>query len=315
MKNYYRIMLGKQSCYATTCFSGNFIGADLGITEDLTGKLPEDFKSFNKMFIPIFLQAHPEKVKISAGLACGALWTIAKGIKIGDLLLCPDGSTGDNYRYRVGEVTGDYTYVPGEALVHRRAVRWLPQLIDKTDMSDALKNSAGSIGTVSDISGYREELENLLAGGKLPPIISTDPEIEDPSAFALETHLEDFLVANWASTELGKTHDIYSVNTDDGLVVGKQFKTVAGIMDILAISKDKKELLIIELKKGKTSDVAIGQTLRYMGFAKEEMAEEGQTVRGIIIALKEDPKIQWALKAISTVEFYRYQIDFKLVKA
>jgi len=32
-------------------------------------------------FIPVFLAGHPDKTKIGAGLACGTLWTIAKGIQ------------------------------------------------------------------------------------------------------------------------------------------------------------------------------------------------------------------------------------------
>ena len=34
-------------------------------------------------------------------------------------------------------------------------------------------------------------------------------------------------------------------------------------MDILAIKKDKSELLVIELKKGRASDAVVGQTLRW----------------------------------------------------
>lgn len=307
MKNYYRLMLGKQSAHAQACFAGNFIGADLGISQDLTGHLPEEWKPFNAEFRPIWMADHPGKSKISAGLACGFLWTVSKGMRIGDIVLCPDGAGA----YKVGEITGDYTYSEGQVLPHRRAVTWFPKVIEKSTMSDALKNSAGSIGTVSDISGYREELELLIDSSPAYPIVSTDPTIEDPSAFALEKHLEDFLVENWAQTELGAKYDIF---TEDGEQVGKQYQTDAGIMDILAVSKDKKELLVIELKKGKASDVVIGQTLRYMGFATEMLIENDQKVRGMIIALKDDPKIQWALKALPTVDFYRYQIDFKLVK-
>ena len=32
----------------------------------------------------------------------------------------------------------------------------------------------------------------------------TDKTIEDPTEFALEKHLEDFLVKNWKNTSLGK---------------------------------------------------------------------------------------------------------------
>ena len=79
----------------------------------------------------------------------------------------------------------------------------------------------------------------------------------------MEKHLEDFLVENWASTDLGTTYDIYE---EDGELVGQQYPTDTGPLDILAISKDKKRLLVVELKKGRASDVVVGQTLRYMGY-------------------------------------------------
>src|SRR5688572_21790677 len=103
MKNYYRIMLGKGSIYAEECFAGKFIGADFGIPQDLTDTLPEEWRVFNKRFIPIYLAGHPDKTKIAAGLACGSIWTVSKGIQRGDIVLCPDGSG----RYRVGEVNGE----------------------------------------------------------------------------------------------------------------------------------------------------------------------------------------------------------------
>jgi restriction system protein len=306
VKNYYRVMLGQKSVYAAECFAGNFIGTDFGIDQDLTNDLPEEWRAFNKKFIPIYLAKHPDKTKIGAGLACGALWTVSKGIKKGDIVLCPDGSG----HYRVGEVSGDYSYEPGKILFHRRPVQWLNVAIDRSAMSEALQNSTGSIGTVSNISSHYEEIEKLIGGVSAPKLISTDETVEDPSAFALEEHLEDFLVQNWAQTELGKEYDIYE---EDG-ETGKQYQTDTGPLDILAVSKDKKRLLVVELKKGRASDAVVGQTLRYMSFVQEMLAERDQAVHGIIIALEDDQKMRRALGMVSNVQFYRYQISFKLVK-
>jgi restriction system protein len=308
MKNYYRLMLGRKSIHAEECFAGNFVGVDFEIPQDLTHKLPEEWRAFNREFIPIYLEGHPDKTKIGAGLACGALWTVSKGVKTGDVVLCPDGSG----RYRVGEVTGDYSYLPGGVLPHRRPVRWLSQIIDRADMSEELQHSTGSIGTVSNITGYWDEIEKLLGGGPTSTLVSTDETVEDPAAFAMEQHLEDFLVQNWAHTDLGKEYVIYE---EEGERVGQQYATDTGPLDILAISKDKKSLLVVELKKGRASDVVVGQTLRYMGYVQAELAEEGQSVRGVIIALEEDPRIRRALAMVPSVTFYRYQISFKLVKA
>lgn len=307
MKKYYRLMLGKQSVHAAECFAGGFIGTDFDIRQDLSQDLVDDWREFNEKFRPIYMAGHPGKTKIGAGLACGFTWTVAKGIQKGDMVLCPDGAG----IYHVGEVTSDYFWASGEILPHRRKVVWLAQTISRADMSAPLKKSTGSIGTVSDITGYAEEIEALLGPDTRPRLISTDETVEDPSAFALEKHLEDFLVQNWTQTDLGKEYDIFE---EDGEKVGQQYPTDTGPMDILAIKKDKSELLVVELKKGRASDVVVGQTLRYMGYAAQELAEPSQKVRGAIIALEDDQKIRRALAATSNIDFFRYQISFKLIK-
>ena len=300
-------MLGRGSVHAEACFAGNFIGTDFGITQDLTNKLPEEWRTFNKEFVSVFLAAHPDKTKIGAGLACGAMWTVSKGIQKGDVVLCPDG-TG---KYRVGEVSGDYYYEPAKILFHRRPVVWLNVTIDRAAMSEALRNSTGSVGTSSEITQHHPELEKLLGGASAPKLISTDASVEDPSSFALEAHLEEFLVKNWPHTELGKDYDIYE---EDG-VKAQQYQTDTGPLDILAISKDKKRLLVVELKKGRASDAVVGQTLRYMSYVQDELAEDGQTVLGAIVAHEDDKNIRRALSLTPSISFYRYQVSFKLVQA
>ena len=305
-KSYRRVMLGRKSAHAQECFDGSFIGADFDINEDLTGKLPAAWRDFNRVYVPRLLELRPDKSKIGAGLACGALWVVGKGLEVGDRVLCPDG-TG---LYRVGEIGGPYQYVPTGPLPHRRPVKWLGVSLPRSSMSEALRNSAGSAGTVSDISIHAEELERLIGDAEAPRIIATDEVIEDPVAFAMESHLEHFLVANWNQTDFSRDFTIFE---EDGEQVGKQYETDAGRIDVLAVSKDKKRLLVIELKRGRTSDVVVGQLLRYMGFVQEELAEDNQSVEGVVIGLEDDQKLRWALAAVPHVRFYRYQINFKLI--
>lgn len=300
-------MLGAKSVYADECYKGNFIGADFGLEIDLSNQLPDNWREFNQRFIPIWIDKNPRKSRISAGLSCGALWTIAKGIKNGDIVLCPNGQGG----YYVGEVLDTYSYHKDGVLPHRRTVKWYPNIIERVNMSEPLRYSTGSIGTVSEITKYTEEIEILIAGIKPPTIISTDITIEDPLVFAIEKQLEDFLVANWKQTELGKHYDIYE---EAGELVGQQYPTDTGPIDILAISKDKKILLVVELKKSRVSDNVVGQIQRYMGYVKEELAENSQQVKGVIIALEDDLKIKRALSVTNNIEFYRYQVSFKLFK-
>ena len=299
-------MLGRGSMYAEEAKEGNFIGTDFDIDQDLSKSLPENWRDFNKQFIPVWLKNHPEKTKVAAGLACGALWTVSKGILKDDIVLSPDG----NGTYMVGKVTGDYEYKPGKTLYHRREVQWFTTL-DRSAMSQEMQNSTGSIGTVSNITKYAKELYLLI---EHPDVIisTTDISIEDPTVFALERHLEDFLVHNWASTELGRKYDIYEV---DGELIGQQYPSDTGPLDILAISKDHKTLLVVELKRGRASDSVVGQILRYMGYVKDELAEEGQKVCGVIIALEDDLKLRRALSVANDIEFMTYDVKFTLNKS
>lgn len=72
---------------------------------------------------------------------------------------------------------------------------------------------------------------------------------------------------------------------------------------------------MVELKKGRASDAVVGQILRYMGYVQQELADEGQSTKGVIIALEDDRRIRRALAVSPGIEFYRYQVTFKLMKA
>ena len=299
-------MLGAKSAHAKECREGGFIYAHFGIELDLSEELTEDFKSFTAKWRP-YLVEKESKSKVAAGLSCGALWTICKGISIGYTILSPDGLGN----YYVGEVTGDYYYVNDSDLPHRRPIVWMPGTIKRSEMSQALQNSTGSIGTSSEITQYGVEIDDLIGGKKLPTLVSNDSTVEDPVAFALEKHLEDFLVSNWAKTEFGKHYRIFE---DEGEIVGQQYPSDTGPIDILAISKDEKEILVVELKKGRASDNVVGQVQRYMGFVQEELCAVGQTVKGVIIALEDDTRIRRALSVTTNIDFYRYEVNFKLRK-
>lgn len=308
MKKCYRIILGKGHQYASKCFAEGLVGVDFDFDFDLSSRLTEKWREFNQEFIPYWLGKNPTKTRIAAGLACGMTHTLSKGMETGSIVICPDGSGA----YRVGEVVGSYRYSEGHALPHQRPVQWKDGSISRSDMSERLRRSSGNQITIVNISDYLDEIETLL-NRKFVPGIQVDEEIKSvSSAFALEKHLEDFLVKNWSRIELGEHYEIFS---DEEGLVGKQYPTDTGPMDILAISKDKKSLLVIELKKGRASDEAVGQILRYMGYIKEEILEDGQNVRGMIIALDEDKRLQRAISMVPEIDFYRYEVTFSLARA
>ena len=71
---------------------------------------------------------------------------------------------------------------------------------------------------------------------------------------------------------------------------------------------------MVELKRGRACDAVVGQILRIMGFVTQDLAESNQNVRGIIIALDDDRRIRRVLIVTPTIDFYRYEVSFKLLK-
>lgn len=156
-----------------------------------------------------------------------------------------------------------------------------------------------------------------------PSIINsgTTKEIEEIEAeqleevtkaeFALEAHLEDFIIENWDNLELGKK---YVLLDNDGDMISKQYPTDVGPIDILARSKDGKEWLVIELKKGRSGDQIVGQVQRYMGWVLGNRIEsgDGELVKGLIILKTADKKVEYALKVTKDIELMTYTVNFSL---
>lgn len=305
-KEYRRIMLGRKSTNANDGLKGGWIAAGFLFHIDLTWQFPPTFQEFNAKMRSVYLEQNPDKSKVAAGLACGMLHTICQGANIGDTILTPD-TNGDIH---FGEISGDYFYDPSYELPHKRPVRWLGKTVHRNDLSDVLQNSMGSVGTVSNVTKHAAEIEMILGDHQSSALVAKDPDVEDVSVFALEQHLESFLVANWPTTPLGKSHNLYAI---EGETTGQQFPTDTGPIDILAISKNGTELLVVELKRGRASDRVVGQIQRYMGYVQGELAEPGQTVRGVIIALEDDIRLKRALSVAPNIDFFRYQISFQLI--
>ena len=298
-----RLRTGRNQQWFKPFYEGNFIGASFGLELNLSNDLFDNWRDFNKKFIDYIIEIHPGKSRVGAGLNCGVIWTLAKGLPIDSIVLCPD----EEGNFFACKIISDYQYSKNEPH-HRRQVEWLTPPILKSEISQRLKNSLQAQNTLIDISKHSEEIESFIFENS-KKITTSDPTIIEPSEFALEKHLEDFLVKNWNKTKLGKAYDIY---VEDGDIVGQQYQSDTGPIDILAISKDKKTILVVELKKGRVSDNVVGQIQRYMGYVKDELIEKGQNVKGVIIGFEDDIKLQRALSVTNDIEFYKYKVDFKL---
>lgn len=304
MTRCYRVFLGQGAKHAEQALHEGWVGTGWLEDVNLEGGFHENWKDFNVEYIPKVMESNHVNSKVAAGLACGMTWTLGRGLAIGDTVVSSDR----NSVFHIGKITGTYKHEKGAPLPHRRSVEWSGQTFTREDVSDELKRSLSSGNTVSSLASHAVEIETILSGA--PGSVSVNDEtVENPLSFVLERHLEDFMVSNWSHTELGKKFDLFQ---EDGQVVGRQFPTDTGEIDILAQSKDGKELVVIELKRGRVSDVVVGQILRYMSYIKE--LDDSKHVRGIIIGTQDDARFKRALSMVPDIEFYRYEVSFKLAK-
>lgn len=153
------------------------------------------------------------------------------------------------------------------------------------------------------------DYRTILHGGLgLPtrPVVVAD--LESESEFALETHLEEFLDQNWDNIDFGMKLQRYQVEEQSG----RQFPAGPWSIDFLCTDRDNGDFVVIELKRGKTSDSAVGQVLRYMTYVKRNLAKPGQGVRGVIIAKEVDEALRYAIEPLDNVSVLTYRVDFRL---
>jgi len=300
---YYKIHQGPQNTYAKLALEQGFVGIGFSIPD--ISKLNFSSSSLREEIREIYTQSHLESTKASIASATGMIFRFVTTIEIGDIVLMP---LGDG-TYRVGEITGDYFYAGLlEPIPHRRSVLWRGVLV-KDSFSKSFKNTLGAIATISDVTHQSAEIEALLSGNTAR--VESVQANMDQSEFALEKHLEDFLIKNWANTDLGREYDL--LTDENGEFIAQQYLTEVGPIDILAIKQDKSEILILELKKGRSGDAVVGQMLRYITAVKKEILEDNQKIRAIILTGQDDKKIRYSLEALNgMIEFMIYKISFTI---
>lgn len=83
---------------------------------------------------------------------------------------------------------------------------------------------------------------------------------------------------------------------------GRQFPTDDSNIHMLMQDKNR-HYVVVELKKGKTEDGVVGQTLRYMGWVRQNVSET-KVVKGIIVVAKGEitNKLEMAIKGLQTAQ-------------
>jgi len=229
---------------------------------------------------------YPDKPQQTKGLYANMLLAFYNEIEIGDFIIA---RRGRKILAAVGKVSQKAFYAPGKNPVIEHSnfleVSWQEQPRDKVFPSVVFP-----MHTLAEIS--EEEFRNFLEGTTLQSFPPEHEGIEDKSEFVLEKYLEDFIVSNFDTIFKSKLKIYEDSDGNDG----QQYATDIGPIDILAIEQKSNSFVVIELKKGRPSDTVVGQILRYMGWVKQNLCENKQTVKGLVICRDADPKLTYALK-------------------
>jgi len=129
-----------------------------------------------------------------------------------------------------------------------------------------------------------------------------EPEeaLESIASLSLEKDLRDYLAQNPFVIEKG-------LKLVDG---GKEFDTKeVGKIDLLLTDKNGYNV-IVELKKGRSSDDIVGQLSRYTGWVMKNRSEK---VRGIIIVNEPDERLEYSILPFrGMIKTKYYQVKFEV---
>ncbi len=110
----------------------------------------------------------------------------------------------------------------------------------------------------------------------------------DGSFFVLENGMEEAVKKNLGQLNLTLADKSIQQQCDLGIGVGR--------VDLICLDKDG-NYVVLELKAFNSSDIVVGQILRYMGYIRENWAEkENKKVKGIIITAGYDEQLRLAAK-------------------
>lgn len=213
---------------------------------------------------------------------------------------------------------------PGDTFTREQAVQWFAENYPKikqgtiaahlvrlsTNVFTRLQYSARSDGSDDHFFKIDSNTFRLYEPGRDPtPISESTPSPEElaesppegTGEFAYEHDLRDFLARNLQLIEPGLT--LYS---DEG-ITGVEFPAGGRFIDLLAVDSSG-NYVVIELKVSKGYDRVVGQLLRYMNWIKINQADEGQGVRGVIVAKNISGDLRLACVGLSNVALAEYEL-------
>jgi restriction system protein len=244
---------------------------------------------------------YPDKPRGTRGLYANMLWAFYHDIRPGDFVIA---RRGQKILAAVGKVIKSAEYAAGKNPANSHPnyleVEWQEQPRDKVFSSVVFPRH--TLKELSEVQ-YHNFLEDTIMPDSTKTIEDRDAVVSEK-----EKYLEDIIVSNFDTIFKGKMN-IYEDTKGNN---GQQYATDIGLIDILAFEPTSNSFVVIEIKKGRSSDQVIGQILRYMGWIKKNLCKDGQAVKGLVICRDPDPKLFYALEMTNNIDVRYYSVSLKL---
>jgi hypothetical protein len=243
-------------------------------------------------------------------------------------------------RLLMRDMIADLAPQPGQVFLKQAAMKWFtaryPKIKQGTISAHLIRFSTNAAGRLhhnvqadedllfqidgshfrrydplTDPSPIHAKSDIISAQTQSPPCGDNDLVGEDTfnqaSEFAYESDLRDFLAKNLSVIEPG-----LQLYQEEG-ITGVEFPVGGRFIDVLALDANK-QFVVIELKVSRGYDRVVGQLLRYMAWIRQNHAEPGQGVRGIIVAREISDDLRLACSLLNDVSLYEYELSVKLTK-
>ena len=218
---------------------------------------------------------------------------------------------------------------PGDVFTREQAVQWFAKEYPKvkqgtvtahlirlsTNAQTRLHYSVKADGSDDHIFKIDSNQFRLYQPGLDPePIYNEVAVVEDTplkreervsGQFAYEHNLRDYLAKNLQLIEPG-----LKLYTDED-INGVEYPVGGRFIDLLAVDSAG-NYVVIELKVSKGYDRVVGQLLRYVNWIKLNLADQHETVRGIIIARTINEDLQLACMTVAGATLMEYELEVRI---
>jgi RecB family endonuclease NucS len=135
--------------------------------------------------------------------------------------------------------------------------------------------------------------------------------MRDDRSLGKERFLEDII-----EDRINKGFDTFSrkLKIFEDTFYGRQYPIPHGRIDLLCEDIDRKNLVVIELKKENSDHKVVEQIQTYVDYVKNNIAKSGQKVSGIICLSEASDDLKSAIGNYPNIEIFRYSFQLEHVK-